>query len=161
MRPCSALFVGSLLPFSCSSSTIRRAQGTPIHLMWSHMGSRATLSWSLTGSPWHTSKQGTPQFFTHSLPYSHPSPDHFQPPPSCGLPSPDSSTVRERKLLQSLCREACSKAKDAGRHPSYVPLCLTLVHHYNLDVNSPVLSNGLWVLEYSRQPYLRAISACF
>ena len=24
-----------------------------------------------------------------------------------------------------------------------MPLCLTLVHHYNLDVNSPVLSNGL------------------
>ena len=66
----------------------------------------------------------------------HPSPPHQ---------SPESTSGGGRRLLQTLAREACSKAKDAGRHPSYIPLCLSLVHDYRLDVNSPVLSNGLTI----------------
>ena len=97
---------------------------------------------STSGIPWPSSQPGTEQCFTPPRSF-HPSQDHFPSPPSSDLPSSDSSIVREKKLLQSLCREACSKAKDAGRHPSYVPLCLTLVHHYTLDINTPVLSNGL------------------
>ena len=97
---------------------------------------------STSGIPWPSSQPGTELCFTPPRSF-HPSPDHFPSPPSSDLPSSDSSIVREKKLLQSLCREACSKAKDAGRHPSYVPLCLTLVHHYTLDINTPVLSNGL------------------
>ena len=49
----------------------------------------------------------------------------------------------------TLSVEVCSKAKDAGKHPSYVSLCLSLVHHYSLDVNCPVLTNGLTIFHCS------------
>ena len=41
--------------------------------------------------------------------------------------------------------EVCTKAKEAGKHPSYIPLVLNLIHHYNLDVNTPVLSNSFTI----------------
>ena len=41
--------------------------------------------------------------------------------------------------------EACRKAREAGRHPSYGQLCLTLVHHYSLDINSPAAAGGLTI----------------
>ena len=51
--------------------------------------------------------------------------------------SPDAS------FLAQLVRDLCSKAKDAGRHPSYAPLVITNVLNYNLDINKIVLSNNL------------------
>ena len=39
----------------------------------------------------------------------------------------------------------CSKAKDAGRHPSYAPLVITNVLNYSLDINKIVLSNNLTI----------------
>ena len=36
-----------------------------------------------------------------------------------------------------------SKAKDAGKHPSYASLVLTNVLNYNLDINKRVVSNNL------------------
>ena len=55
------------------------------------------------------------------------------------------ATVTDRMFLESLSVEVCSKAKDAGRHPSYVPLCLSLVHHYGLHANAPVIIHGLTI----------------
>ena len=67
-------------------------------------------------------------------------------PPPRGSPSTSlHSDSSQRRLLRTLGLEACGKAKDAGRHPSYVPLCLDLVHHYSLNVNTPLLSNGLTI----------------
>ena len=138
--PCTVLVYGvtiALLLFLLHLLTRR----TNPHTIESRTRSRSSSHCDListSGIPWPSSQPMTEQCFTPPLPSSHPAPDHFPSPPSSDLPSSDSSIVRERKLLQSLCREACSKAKDAGRHPSYVPLCLTLVHHYTLDINSPV-----------------------
>lgn len=58
--------------------------------------------------------------------------------------SSDSSLVplSDKKFLSYLKLEVCSKAKEAGKHPSYVPLVLNLIHHYNLDVNRSVLANS-------------------
>ena len=143
--PCTVLVCGvtiALLLFLLHLLTRR----TNPHTIESRTRSRSSSHCDListSGIPWPSSQPRTEQCFTPPQPSSHPAPDNFPSPPSSDLPSSDSSIVRERKLLQSLCREACSKAKDAGRHPSYVPLCLTLVHHYTLDINSPVLSNGM------------------
>ena len=43
------------------------------------------------------------------------------------------------KFLGLLEVEVCQKAKEAGKHPSYTGLVLSLVHNYNLDINKPVL----------------------
>ena len=48
-------------------------------------------------------------------------------------------------FLNQLVRDMCSKAKDAGRHPSYAPLVITNVLNYNLDINRIVLSNNLTI----------------
>ena len=47
-----------------------------------------------------------------------------------------------RKFTFQLELEVCGKAKEAGKHPSYVGLVLTLVHNYNIDINKPVLGGG-------------------
>ena len=47
-----------------------------------------------------------------------------------------------RKFLSQLELEVGAKAKEAGKHPSYVALVLTMVHNYNIDINKPVLSGG-------------------
>ena len=47
-----------------------------------------------------------------------------------------------RKFTSQLELEVCGKAKEAGKHPSYVGLVLTLVHNYNIDINKPVLGGG-------------------
>ena len=47
-----------------------------------------------------------------------------------------------QKFTSQLELEVCGKAKEAGKHPSYVPLVLTLVHNYNIDINKPVLGGG-------------------
>ena len=47
-----------------------------------------------------------------------------------------------QKFTSQLELEVCGKAKEAGKHPSYVGLVLTLVHNYNIDINKPVLSGG-------------------
>ena len=54
-----------------------------------------------------------------------------------------------KKFLSQLQLEACAKAKEAGKHPSYVTLVLNLVHHYNLDVNQPVLANSFTIFHCS------------
>ena len=41
--------------------------------------------------------------------------------------------------------EVCQKAKEAGKHPSYCGLVLSLVHNYSLDINKPVLSKRLTI----------------
>ena len=41
--------------------------------------------------------------------------------------------------------EVRTKAKEAGKYPSYIPLVLNLIHHYNLDVNTPVLANSFTI----------------
>ena len=51
-------------------------------------------------------------------------------------------SLSDKKFLSQLKLEVCAKAKEAGKHPSYVPLVLNLVHHYNLDINKPVLANS-------------------
>jgi len=54
----------------------------------------------------------------------------------------DSRLNREEKsFLSKLEFEICGKAKEAGKHPSYTTLVLTLIHNYNVDINKPVLSN--------------------
>merc|ERR1719318_856094 len=60
------------------------------------------------------------------------------PPP----PTPKHSVASIKKLIPQLQLEVCVKAKEAGKHPSYVPLVLNLVHHYNLDINKSVLTNS-------------------
>ena len=50
-----------------------------------------------------------------------------------------------KKLISHLQLEACTKAKEAGKHPSYTSLVLSLIHHYNLDVNDPVLANSFTI----------------
>ena len=50
-----------------------------------------------------------------------------------------------KKLISHLQLEACTKAKEAGKHPSYTSLVLSLIHHYNLDVNKPVLANSFTI----------------
>ena len=47
-----------------------------------------------------------------------------------------------KKFTSQLELEVCGKAKEAGKHPSYVGLVLTLVHNYNIDINKPVLGGG-------------------
>ena len=60
------------------------------------------------------------------------------------------SVSSNKKLISELPLEACSKAKEAGKLPSYTTsLVLNLVHHYNLDVNLPVLSNSFSIFHCS------------
>ena len=54
-----------------------------------------------------------------------------------------------KRLVSQLQLEACAKAKEAGKHPSYVTLVLNLVHHYNLDINQPVLANSFTIFHCS------------
>ena len=56
----------------------------------------------------------------------------------------DESMIRRNnnKFRSQLELEVCGKAKEAGKHPSYTPLVLTLVHNYNIDINKPVLGDG-------------------
>ena len=63
------------------------------------------------------------------------------------LPTPvklnDSKIDKDSKrFLSQLEHEICGKAKEAGKHPSYTSLVLTLVHNYNVDINKPVLTNN-------------------
>ena len=59
------------------------------------------------------------------------------------------SVSSNKKLISQLQLEACAKAKEAGKHPSYTPLVLSLVHHYNLDINHPVLANSFTIFHCS------------
>ena len=52
---------------------------------------------------------------------------------------------RESRLVRTMATEACCKAREAGRNPSYGQLCLSLVHHYSLDINDPVLADGMTI----------------
>jgi len=61
----------------------------------------------------------------------------------------NSSRSETPSLIRGLEIEACSKAKEAGKHPSYSKLVLTLVYHYGLNINLPVLSNGLSIFHCS------------
>ena len=79
---------------------------------------------------------------------------NYVPPPlglsrSCvqDVESPEVPSIRSenRKFTSQLDLEICGKAKEAGKHPSYVGLVLTLVHNYNIDINKPVLGGGYTV----------------
>lgn len=72
-----------------------------------------------------------------------PLPSHSQSLFSCDSEILQSST--DRMFLDSVYVEVCTKAKDAFNHPSYVPLCLTLIEHYGLDINAPILTHGLTI----------------
>ena len=61
----------------------------------------------------------------------------------------NSSRSETPSLTRGLEIEACSKAKEAGKHPSYSKLVLTLVYHYGLNINLPVLPNGLSIFHCS------------
>ena len=54
-------------------------------------------------------------------------------------------TSKDSKFLSLLEGDVCQKAKEAGKHPSYSGLVVSLVHHYNLDINKPVLSKRLTI----------------
>jgi len=72
------------------------------------------------------------------------------PPPTPPPAKPKQSVTNiEKKFVSQLQLEACSKAKEAGKHPSYVALVLNLVHHYNLDINQPVLANSFTIFHCS------------
>jgi len=71
------------------------------------------------------------------------------PPVSPPAKSKQSIASPNKKLLSQLQLEACSKAKEAGEHPSYVTLVLNLVHHYNLDINQPVMDDGFSIFHCS------------
>ena len=55
---------------------------------------------------------------------------------SPALPSPikisktSKKNNRSQAFLSQLEREVCCKAKEAGKHPSYTGLVLSLVHNY-------------------------------
>ena len=74
-----------------------------------------------------------------------PPPIHHLPPPTLQLVQSKHSVSSNKKLISQLQVEVCTKAKEAGKHPSYIPLVLNLIHHYNLDVNTPVLSNSFTI----------------
>ena len=65
--------------------------------------------------------------------------------------SPNMSILNSTKkgngspFLGLLELDICQKAKEAGKHPSYSGLVLSLVHHYDLDINKPVLSKRLTI----------------
>jgi len=71
-------------------------------------------------------------------------PIHSLPPPT-PLPAQSKHSVSNKKLISQLQVEVCTKAKEAGKHPSYIPLVLNIIHHYNLDVNTPVLANNFTI----------------
>ena len=78
-------------------------------------------------------------------------------PPIPTLPPPTPPPVKpkqpvadiNKKFVSQLKLEACAKAKEAGKHPSYVTLVLNLVHHYSLDINEPVLANSFTIFHCS------------
>jgi len=70
-------------------------------------------------------------------------------PPSGKSKHKQSILTPNKKLVSQLQLEACAKAKEAGKHPSYVALVLNLVHHYSLDVNEPVLANSFTIFHCS------------
>lgn len=72
-------------------------------------------------------------------------------PPPVNPPAKSKQSVASpnKKLLSQLQLEACVKAKGAGEHPSYVTLVLNLVHHYNLDINQPVMADGFTIFHCS------------
>ena len=67
---------------------------------------------------------------------------------SPALPSPiklsqtSKKNNRNQAFLSQLEREVCCKAKEAGKHPSYTDLVLSLVHNYSLDINRRVLDGS-------------------
>ena len=69
------------------------------------------------------------------------------PPRSPVIPSRLNQTITMKggRFIKQLELEVCQKAKEAGKHPSYSDLVLSLVHNYNLDINSPVLPRGFTI----------------
>ena len=67
---------------------------------------------------------------------------------SPALPSPiklsksSMKNNRSQAFLSQLEREVCCKAKEAGKHPSYTDLVLSLVHNYSLDINRRVVDSS-------------------
>ena len=70
-------------------------------------------------------------------------------PPPLPPATQNQSMSSKKKLISHLQLEACTKAKEAGKPPSCTSLVLSLVHHYNLDVNEPVLSNSFSIFHCS------------
>ena len=67
--------------------------------------------------------------------------------PSCDSPNMSilNSTRTKTGFLGLLEVEVCQKAKEAGKHPSYTGLVLSLVHNYNLDINKPILTKRMTI----------------
>ena len=65
--------------------------------------------------------------------------------PNLSLFNSTTKTKNGPEFLVLLEFEVCQKAKEAGKHPSYCGLVLSLVHNYSLDINKPVLSKRLTI----------------
>ena len=65
------------------------------------------------------------------------------PPPPSHNPviNPKNSVTSSKKLIPQLQLEVCAQGKEIGKHPSYVPLVLNLLHHYDLDINKSILTH--------------------
>jgi len=97
-------------------------------------------------SPSPVEKSNNAQWNNYHVPtttLSPPSPPPGKSKHKQSIPSPS------KKLVSQLQLEACAKAKEAGKHPSYVALVLNLVHHYSLDINEPVLANSFTIFHCS------------
>ena len=94
-----------------------------------------------------SSKSKSPSPFKSIFPL--PSSSRGDCPPPLPPATQNQSMSSKKKLISHLQLEACTKAKEAGKHPSYTSLVLSLVHHYNLDVNEPVLSNSFSIFHCS------------
>ena len=84
-------------------------------------------------------------FKSVSIKMPHPSlsPSSFKPRSKESL---NQNTSRSgRKFFRQLELEVCQKANEAGKHPSYSGLVLSLIHNYNLDINKPVLPKGFTI----------------
>ena len=65
--------------------------------------------------------------------------------PNLSLLNSTTKTKNGPEFLVLLEFEVCQKAKEAGKHPSYSGLVLSLVHNYSLDINKTVLSKRLTI----------------
>ena len=65
--------------------------------------------------------------------------------PRQALTTTSKDSTLDFQRLDSAAKEACSLAMQTRSFPDRAAMCLDLVHKYNLDVNSPVLPNGLTI----------------
>ena len=127
----SAVFCWAVFPLICSSK-----ETPPVHQM------------SPPKSPLRTPQSESPNMSLMRSPVTPRTLDHSLRSPASPNMSILNSSSKPRnggEFLGLLEVEVCQKAKEAGKHPSYSGLVLSLVHNYNLDINKPVLSKRLTI----------------